>query len=326
MKRLLRILITLMAVLVLAFLIGPKPDEPEYFNDLPVLATPFEAIEDSIYNFESQHNVLECAYTEVFWADSLRQTDYSFLYLHGFSATKHEGDSFRYLLPRKFGMNAVFNRMAGHGLQEIDSERMSTFTAESAWYKALYDFSLAKRLGKKVVIGSCSTGSLLALRLARLYPEDVAAVLNYSPNMGLPDPNSALLNGPWGLELIKAISGTEYRIVPERSDTIRIVCKPMAYSWESVVQMQHLVETAISEQELNEIKVPVLNMVWYEDEVHQDYVIDVAKAKAMHDAIGGSKKWVTTTAKEHVIVNHRLSKDLETVYTETYTFLDRILL
>ena len=325
MKKVLRFLLALIVVLALGLLMGPKPDQPVFFNELPVLALPFEEIEDSIYNFESQNNALECAYTEVFWSDSLKQTDYSFLYLHGFSATKHEGDSFRYLLPRKYEMNAVFNRMAGHGLQENDAERMSTFTAESAWNKALYDFALAKRLGKKVVLGSCSTGSLLALRLARLYPQDVAAVLNYSPNMGLPDPNSVLLNGPWGLQLIKSISGTEYRIVPERTDGIRIVCKPMAYSWESVVQMQHLVETAISEQELNEIQVPVLNMVWYEDEEHQDYVIDVAKAKAMHEALGGPKKWVTTAAKEHVIVNHQLSKDLETVYAETYSFLDRIL-
>ena len=325
MKKLLRILSALIVVLALAFLMGPKPDQPVFFNELPVLASPLEEIEDSIYNFERQNNALECAYTEVFWSDSLEQTEYSFLYLHGFSATKHEGDSFRYILPRKYGMNAVFNRMAGHGLQENDAERMSTFTAESAWNKALYDFALAKRLGKKVVLGSCSTGSLLALRLARLYPEDVAAVLNYSPNMGLPDPNSALLNDPWGLQLTKLVYGTEYRIVPERSDGIRIVCKPMAYSWESVVQMQHLVETAISVQELNEIQVPVLNMVWYEDEERQDYVIDVAKAKAMHDALGGPKKWVTTAAKEHVIVNHQLSKDLETVYAETYSFLDRIL-
>ncbi|MGB1266991.1 MAG: alpha/beta hydrolase [Schleiferiaceae bacterium] len=325
MKKLLRILSVLMVALVIAFLMGPKPDQPVFLNELPVLASPFEEIEDSIYNFESQHNALECAYTEVFWSDSLRQTEYSFLYLHGFSATKHEGDSFRYILPEEYGMNAVFNRMAGHGLKENDVERMSTYTAENAWNKALYDFALAKKLGRKVVLGSCSTGSLLALRLAKLFPDDVAAVLNYSPNMGLPDPNSVLLNGPWGLQLIKAISGTEYRIVPERADGIRIVCKPMAYSWESVVQMQHLVETAISEQELNEIQVPVLNMVWYEDEEHQDYVIDVAKAKAMHEALGGQKKWVTTAAKEHVIVNHQLSKDLETVYAETYSFLDLIL-
>ena len=325
MKKLLRILSVLMVALALAFSMGPKPDQPVFLNELPVLASPFEEIEDSIHNYESQHNALECAYTEVFWSDSLRQTEYSFLYLHGFSATKHEGDSFRYILPEEYGMNAVFNRMAGHGLKENDAERMSTFTAENAWNKALYDFALAKKLGRKVVLGSCSTGSLLALRLAKLFPDDVAAVLNYSPNMGLPDPNSVLLNGPWGLQLIKAISGTEYRIVPERADGIRIVCKPMAYSWESVVQMQHLVETAISEQELNAIQVPVLNMVWYEDEEHQDYVIDVAKAKAMHEALGGQKKWVTTAAKEHVIVNHQLSKDLETVYAETYSFLDLIL-
>ena len=59
--------------------------------------------------------------------------------------------------------------------------------------------------------------------------------------------------------------------------------------------------------------------------VYLNQRFDVAKAKAMHDAIDGPKKWVTTAAKEHVIVNHRLSKDLKTVYAETYTFLDRIL-
>tara|TARA_B100000900_G_scaffold351002_1_gene317886 strand:+ start:2428 stop:3408 length:981 start_codon:yes stop_codon:yes gene_type:complete len=325
MKRILIILFTVIGILAILFLAGPKPAHPVYLSELPVLASAFDELEDSIANFERQHNALECAYTEILWNDSLRQTHWAFLYLHGFSATKHEGDTFRYALPKAYGMNALYNRMAGHGLKENDETRMSTFTAEAAWAKALYDFSLAKKLGKKVVLGSCSTGSLLALRLAMLFPDDVAAVINYSPNMGLPDPSSTLLNGPWGLHLIKAISGSDFRIVPERSDSIRIICKPMSYTWESVVQMQHLVETAVSEQELNKIEVPVLNMVWYEDEDHQDYVIDVAKAKVMHDALGGLKKWVVTGAKEHVVVNHQLSNDLETAYAETFKFLDRIL-
>ena len=61
----------------------------------------------------------------------------------------------------------------------------------------------------------------------------------------------------------------------------------MVYSWESVVQMQHLVETAIARDDFARIQVPVLNMVWFEDEDHQDYVINVSKAREMHDALGG---------------------------------------
>jgi len=324
MKRLVVFVVTVSVFLGILFVLGPKPAEPQFNEYLPLLTTPLAQIEDSLLQFEVSTGALECAHTEVLWNDSIRQTDFAFLYLHGFSATKHEGDTFRYSLPKRYGMNALYNRMSGHGLREANSTRMLRFTAEHAWNKVLYDFALAKRLGKKVVIASCSTGSLLALRLALNYPDDIIAIINYSPNMGLPDPNSNLLNGPWGLQLIKAISGSDYRIVPERQDGVRITCKPMSYSWESVVQMQHLVETAVCRDDFARIKIPVLNMVWYEDVVQQDYVINVSKAREMHDALGGFKKWVETAAKEHVVLNHQLSADLPTVYQESFDFLDGI--
>jgi esterase/lipase len=314
-----------MATLATGFFLGPKPATPNYGERLPVIKLELSDLEDSINSFEHNSNVLECAYTEILWADSVRQTDYVFMYLHGFSATKHEGDTLRYMLPKRYSMNALFNRMAGHGLDEEDALRLSGFTAEEAWNKALYDLALAKRLGKKVIIGSCSTGSLLALRLAAKYPEDIAALINYSPNMGLPDPSSALLNGPWGLQIIKVVTGSDYRTVPERKDGIHPPCKPMSYSWESVVEMQQLVETAAKPELLATITAPTLNMVWFEDENNQDYVIDVAKARAMHQQLAGEKLWVETAAREHVVLNHLLSSDLSNVYSNTFEYLDEIL-
>lgn len=325
MKKAFYILLGVLATLVVVFFLGPKPAAPNYSDKLPEITLDLGALEDSIHSFELNAGALECAYTEILWADSVRQTEYVFMYLHGFSATKHEGDTLRYMLPKRYEMNALFNRMAGHGLDEEDALRMSGFTAEDAWNKALYDFALAKKMGKKVIIGSCSTGSLLALRLAAKFPEDIAALINYSPNMGLPDPNSALLNGPWGLQIIKKISGKEYRIVPEREDGIHPPCKPMSYSWESVVEMQHLVETVAKPELLASITTPTLNMVWFEDENNQDYVIDVAKARTMHNQLKGKKYWVETAAREHVVLNHLLSCDLPNVYLHTFEFLDDIL-
>ncbi len=325
MKKAFYIVLAVIATMVAAFFLGPKPAAPIYSTKLPKISLALGELEDSINSFELKAGALECAYTEILWADSVRQTEYVFLYLHGFSATKHEGDTLRYMLPKRYGMNALYNRMAGHGLDEEDALRMSGFTAEEAWNKALYDFALAKRLGKKIIIGSCSTGSLLALRLAAKYPDDIAALINYSPNMGLPDPNTALLNGPWGLQIIKAITGSDYRIVPEREDGIQPQCKPMSYSWESVVEMQHLVETVAKPELLASITTPTLNMVWFEDENNQDYVIDVAKARVMHAQLSGEKKWVETAASEHVVLNHLLSSDLSNVYLHTFDFLDDIL-
>lgn len=304
------------------FFAGPKPSPPNYLKDLPVLATPLTTLDDSLELYEEHAGALPCAYAEIVWKDSIRKTPLSLLYLHGFSATKHEGDTLIGSLANEYGMNVFYNRMAGHGLKELDAERMKTFTAERAWNKVLYDFKLARKLGNKVLIVSCSTGSPLALRLAALYPESIAGVVNYSPNMGLPDPSTRLLNGPWGLELVQAISGQPYRKL-ESPSTPELLCKPHAYAWESVVQMQHLVETILTDKLLEQIKTPVLNVVWYENDSLQDNVIDVSMAKTMHDKLGSpSKHWVETAARNHVLHHYQRSEDLSTVVQHTRLFIE----
>ena len=312
--------------LVLLYVVGPSPKTPEYSNELPTIGTPLADIEDSLVLFESENNIESCAYTEIQWADSIRQTEYVFLYLHGFSATKHEGDSLRYLLPKRFAMNAVYNRMAGHGIMEPDTSKLVGFTAQRAWDKSLYDFQLAKKLGKKIIIGSCSTGSPIALRLSAMFPEEIAGIVNYSPNMGLPDPTTPLLNGPWGFELVQLMFGESYRTVPPREDRLILPCKAEVYTWKSVIQMQHLIETIVDRKLLGSIQVPVMNMVWYEDEANQDFVIDVEKARVMHQQLGTTNKfWVETSAREHVVQNYLLSSDLDNVYEHTYKFIERCL-
>ena len=324
MKRALQLLLILVSIAPLAFFFGPKPEPTYYSETLPTSKVDLRSLEDSLAAAETDAGAMDCAMAEVIWADSIRRSPFVLLYLHGFSATQHEGDPLRYELAREFQMNAYFPRMAGHGLVESDALRMSTFTAQSAWNKALADFHVATSLGDKVVLVSCSTGSLLALRLAATFPDKVAAVMNYSPNMGLPDPSTALLNGPWGLQLAKAVSGTEYRIIDPRPDGIIEDCKPKAYCWESVVQMQQLVETAVTDEILDGVQCPVLNMVWYEDEANQDPVIDVAKARLMHDKLAtNDKEWVETAAKEHVILNDQISQDYESVRNASMEFLSK---
>ena len=60
--------------------------------------------------------------------------------------------------------------------------------------------------------------------------------------------------------------------------------------------MQHLLETIVDRKLLGSIQVPVMNMVWYEDEANQDFVIDVEKARVMHQQLGTTNKfWVETS-------------------------------
>ena len=311
---------------LILFELGPSSLAPHYTDQLFSFSTPLAELQDSIYASEQGMNATPSAYGEIKWADTARQTDVVLLYLHGFSATQHEGDPLRFTLAEHFKMNAYYPRMAGHGLIEPDSIRMLTFTAESAWIKAQRDFSLALALGKKVFLMSCSTGTPLALRLAATYPNKVIGLINYSPNMGLPNPMTNLINGPWGLEILKTLSGTPYRIVKYRIDSTTEIYKTMAYSWESVIQMQEVVESLVSKEMLGKVKAPTMNMVWYESEELQDVVISIPKARKMHKALGSPKKyWVETAAREHVILNGITSKDYATVEAKSIEFLEEIL-
>ena len=66
--------------LVLLYVVGPSPETPTYSNKLPLIGTSLADIEDSLVSFESENNVESCAFTEIQWADSIRQTEYVFLY------------------------------------------------------------------------------------------------------------------------------------------------------------------------------------------------------------------------------------------------------
>ena len=325
-KKVITFLALVLGLLLILFKIGPTSKAPLYTDQLLSFSTPLCELQDSIFVSELGMNAKPCAYGEIKWADTVRKTDVVLLYLHGFSATQHEGDPLRFSLAERFKMNAFYPRMAGHGLVEPDSIRMITFSAEGAWLKAQRDFSLALSLGTKVFLMSCSTGSPLALRLAATYPDKVIGLINYSPNMGLPDPMTSLINGPWGLEILKTVKGTPYRIVDLREDGIIEPCKTLAYNWQSVIQMQEVVESLISEETLGEVYAPVMNMVWYESEEFQDKVISIPKARIMHESLGSSKKyWVETAAREHVILKALTSKDYARVEAKSIEFLEEIL-
>jgi esterase/lipase len=250
------------------------------------------------------------------------QTEYVLLYLHGFSATQHEGDSVRYWIANRLQANAYYPRIAGHGLEEEDSVRYATFTATAAWEKAKKDFALATILGKKVIIMSCSTGTPLALKLAATYPEKVYALVNYSPNIRLNDPLAALVNDPWGLELLKWSSSQAFRDLSPREDGIVEDCKHRSYCWESVIQMQWLLETTMIESTFKAVRAPSLTMMWNESDEVRDRVVSVEKAQWMHENLGSSvKQWTNCACKDHVIQNYQTSKAVEHVLETTHTFL-----
>lgn len=118
----------------------------------------------------------------IIWADAApRQTPWSVVYLHGFSATGEELRPLPDLVARRFAANLYFDRLTGHGQDgaALDAATCADWQADVA--AAL---RIGARLGERVIVMACSTGApLAAIEIAR--GAQVDALLCVSPNFGL---------------------------------------------------------------------------------------------------------------------------------------------
>ncbi|MFM8806887.1 MAG: alpha/beta hydrolase, partial [Sphingomonadales bacterium] len=151
-----------LAIILLAFLMlywaGPRPAKPVYSLVLPEVPSDAVALEQYIRDQESQHKIKPNNEARIVWAnDSLRTpTEYALVYLHGFSASQMEGDPVHRNLAARFGMNLYLSRLQDHGIDT--TAPLGGMTAQGLWESAVQALAIGKKLGKKVILMSTSTG------------------------------------------------------------------------------------------------------------------------------------------------------------------------
>src|SRR5713226_5509743 len=87
-------LLVILLVLVVVYFAGPSPRSPVYSPDMPVVPDDLNEIELYVQQIESTHHMKHDNEARIVWVnDSMPQvTNYSIVYLHGFSASQKEGD------------------------------------------------------------------------------------------------------------------------------------------------------------------------------------------------------------------------------------------
>lgn len=320
------ITLLVIALLALGYYMGPEPEIPEYTQSIPVLPLDLNEVEPYVNTREAKVDLRDENNAKVVWAnDTPAVTEYVFFYLHGFSASRMEGDPVHRNIAQKFNSNLYLARLTGHGLK---NNQLGNFTAENIWESALEELAIAEKLGKKVIIISTSTGGTLALKMAADFPDKVYALINLSPNIKIANPAAALLNDPWGLQIARLVYGGESRIIKHRQpdapqywDTI--------YPAEATVQLEELLETTMDESTFEKIQCPVLNLYYYKDEENQDNVVDVSVIPEMHEQLGtpdDKKRMVAlTTPGDHVIASYVKSEDYQVVQDEIEKFCTEVL-
>jgi esterase/lipase len=301
------------------YLMGPVP-KAEKVDNYPL------PIPDALPGEDRPDGLKKNNEARIIWADSVgKQSEYSIVYLHGFSASPMEADPIHRNIAAAYGCNLYLARLTEHGIDKPDVfEKLSPKALVQSAKEAI---AIGKKIGKKVILMSCSTGGTLALYLSANDPEISANIL-FSPNIALADPNSALLTGPWGLQLGRLFMGGKNREWKPENDSVAQYWTSK-YRVEGVIAMKQLLNMTMNAETFAKVKQPLFLGYYYKNEKEQDHTVSVPAMLSMFEKLGTPPdkkiKKAFPDAGVHVICSKWQSKDLKNLELSLKDFIEKTL-
>lgn len=325
--RWLKILLYIIGILIIVYLFGPRPNTPKYSTAMPVVPAIGE-LEKYVADNEAVHKLKPNNQARIVWAnDSLKQkTPYAIVYLHGFSASQEEGNPVHRKIAKAFGCNLYLSRLAEHGIDT--TEQLVNLTADNYWESVKQALAIGKQLGQKIILMGTSTGGTQAIQLAAAYPNDVAAIVLYSPNIAINDDNAWILNNHWGLQIARLVKGSKYND-PQDDRPIYKQYWNKPYRLESAVALEEMLETTMDKSTYKKVTQPTLMLYYYKDKIHQDSVVKVSAMQEMFSELATDslhkRAIAIPNAGHHVLASPIKSGDVEGVERETRKFFEEVL-
>jgi hypothetical protein len=113
-------------------------------TDWVLLIPNTEKLDSFIEVNEAKHKIKPNNQARIIWAnDSIKEkTEYSIVYLHGFSASQEEGNPVHRNIAKAFGCNLFLSRLAEHGIDT--AEQLECLTVDKYWESAKEAFVVGK--------------------------------------------------------------------------------------------------------------------------------------------------------------------------------------
>jgi alpha-beta hydrolase superfamily lysophospholipase len=256
----------------------------------------------------------------VVWAgESNVKTDYSIVYLHGYSATRQETHPLTENIAQQLGANVFYTRFTGHGR---DGAAMATITKQALLDDTSDALDIGHQLGEKVIVIGVSTGATLATLYAAQGGSDILAMILISPNFKERSPLIKLMRLPYVIQITKFIFGDNYSWEPKNA--LHDKYWTHTFPLESMLPMLQLLED-ISRMDLSLIKVPLA--IFYSPD---DEVINVTAVEEYFTRFGSAtKKLVAVNTKgllhSHVIAGNILAPHLtDSIVAKSLEFIEEI--
>lgn len=314
-----KVIFAILAGILLIFSLGPRPKSPNFDLSWPLKSNHLDSLENALIHSEKSLNLYEGCEANIVWADTtIKRSTWVLLYLPGFSANHPEGAPTHLHLAQKFGMNAYLARNFDHGLRRDSA--LSHFSAEQYWEKVKEDLAIAEKLGDHVIIMSTSTGGSAALKLAAEFPDKVAGLVLYSPNVRLKDPKSSLLLAPWGKQIAESIIGPVRHIESNNPDHAKYWY--LDYQTSSLVELQNFLMNALDERTFAKINCPVFIAAYDDGKGNSDPVVSVEAMEWMYAHLRSSvKAFEKFDAGNHIIANPLFSSKTAEIEAATSNWI-----
>lgn len=257
----------------------------------------------------------------ILWARTDQaQTEFSVVYLHGFSATRQETAPLAEWVAMELGANLYYPRLTGHGR---GGEALAQATVNDWLNDTVEALEIGQRIGEKVIIMGTSTGGTLAAWLAGSpYAARVHAYILISPNFGPKDSKANMLTWPFAQIWVPWIVGPTRTWEPYSDLNARYWT--WSYPIEALFPMMGLVELA-REVDPAKMDTPILII-----NSPTDTVVDADRTTAFYTGLNVDPRQHIEVLESGDPDNHVLAGDIlspettGTVAEHIVTFLERL--
>ncbi len=236
----------------------------------------------------------------VTWFEDKQRTEWSVVYIPGFSATRQEVAPVAEQVATALGANLFETRLAGHGLE---SNALVGVTAEDWLDGTAEALAAGAALGDRIIVIATSTGATLATALLdHELMKPVDALVFLSPNFGLRDSAARRTTGPAGRILTRLLIGETRSWEPQNEAQARY--------WSTSYPSSALIEM-VRALDLAETKLggptPQRWLMFYSE---KDTVIHPAAVPAVMDMIEGRDEQLVEMDSAGDASHHILAGDI----------------
>jgi pimeloyl-ACP methyl ester carboxylesterase len=259
------------------------------------------------------------------------KTPIAILYIHGFSASRAEGEEVVDKLADTFSANTYYLRHPGHGTTPEDHR-------DRVFYDYLEEGRIAlkmtKLLGDKVIVIGTSMGGLVATYLAAEYPEDVTGLILASPFYDFNDKTSRILNLYGGMGFTHLLFGKKRDVSYEKwKPEMKQLSSPdydnywtTKQYYEALLPLNDLRRAVSNEDTFSKVMAPTLMMYYYKNDKEKDKTASVDKMLNAYQLFASTKqsgsinKLVKIENGAHVLLSKyiKIDKKIATIEMEGF--------